>query len=430
MYQVLASGAMLQLFPDSARIDGAELAIGGVRASELTDQFGTPLLVYCEQTLRGQAGAYNAAAPGAEVLYSVKAFPNVEVVRVLAEEGLGAEVSTLGELAYAQAAGVGAGQIVFDGNNKSDEELDAAAQSGALLVVDALDDVERAAAAGVRRALVRVTPGIDADTHRAVATGYHGSKFGLPPEDALEALRRSEEAGLEVVGLHVHVGSQLLDLGAERMTIDWLAGFAADTRAGLGWTPELVDVGGGLGIRHVSDDPELPVQTFVSALLERLEHAWRLHDLPSPRIILEPGRSLVGRAGLTLYRVGVVKRASESVTYVAVDGGMSDNPRPQLYGAHHSALLANRADEGPVGVYTVCGKHCESGDVLIERAPLPEARRGDLLAVPATGAYTLGMSSNYNAVPRPAAVLVADSEARLIRRRETVDDLLRPEVGD
>ena len=424
MYQVLASAAMLDLFPDSARIEHGELSVGGVRASALAEEHGTPLLVYCEETLRSRARAYRSAAPHADVLYSVKAFPNVAVVRVLAEEGLAAEVSTLGELAYARGAGVDGERIVFDGNNKSDEELTAAAGAGALVVVDAPDDVERASAAGVRRALVRVTPGIDADTHWAIATGHRGSKFGLPPEDALEALRRCSEAGIEAAGLHVHVGSQLLDLGAERMTIDWLAGFAADARDELAWTPAVVDLGGGLGIRYTPDDPDLPVDTFVSALLGRLERAWEQHGLPRPQVLLEPGRSLVGRAGFTLYRVGAVKRASETVTYVAVDGGMSDNPRPQLYGARHSALLADRADEEPTGAYTVCGKHCESGDVLIERAPLPEPRRGDLLAVPATGAYTLGMGSNYNAVPRPAAVLVAGGVARLVRRRESVDDLL------
>ena len=229
-------------------------------------------------------------------------------------------------------------------------------------------------------------------------------------------------------GLHVHIGSQLLDLGAERMTIDWLAAFAADCRSELGWTPSVVDLGGGLGIPYTDDDPHLAVEAFVAALVERVEHAWSLHRLPRPRIVLEPGRSLVGQAGVTLYRVGTVKRASESVTYVAIDGGMSDNPRPQLYGAHHSALLANRAEEGTVGAFAVCGKHCESADVMIDRALLPEPRRGDLLAVAATGAYTLGMSSNYNAVPRPAAVLVQNGEARLIRRRETMDDLLALEA--
>jgi len=189
----------------------------------------------------------------------------------------------------------------------------------------------------------------------------------------------------------------------------------------------VVDLGGGLGIEYVEEDHAPSIGDFVATLLQRLEQAWTLHGLKPPEVILEPGRSLVGRAGVTLYRVGVVKRASETTTYVAIDGGMSDNPRPQLYAARYSALLANRADEEAVGSYTVCGVHCESGDVLIESVPLPEPRRGDLLAVPGTGAYTLGMGSNYNAVPRPAAVLAANGEARLIRRRETIDDVLRHE---
>ena len=300
-----------------------------------------------------------------------------------------------------------------------------AADAGAeLIVIDALDELERAAEAEVRRVLIRATPGIDAETHDAIKTAHHGSKFGLLPEQTLEAIERGRTAGLEVLGLHVHIGSQLLELGAARMTVDWLAGFAAECRARLGWTPQIVDLGGGLGIQYVAGEPAPTVEQFVETLLTRIERAWELHDLSLPQIILEPGRSLIGRAGLTLYRIGTVKQASETTIYVAIDGGMSDNPRPQLYGARYSALVANRADEPATAPFTVCGKHCESGDVLINRVELPEPRRGDLLAVPATGAYTLGMGSNYNSVPRPAAVLVADGEARLIRRRETIDDLL------
>jgi diaminopimelate decarboxylase len=396
-----------------------------VRASSLADEFGTPLVVYCEQTLLDQARAYCAAAPEARVLYSVKAFQNLALLRLFAGEGLGADVSTLGELSFALQAGVPGDEIVVHGNNKSDEELRAAADADvALVVLDALDEVERAAAAGVRRVLVRATPGIDAETHDAIKTAHHGSKFGLPPEQTLEAIERGRASGLEVPGLHVHIGSQLLELGAARMTVDWLAGFAAECRAQLDWTPEVVDLGGGLGIQYVAGEPAPSVEHFVETLIARVERAWELHDLPLPQLVLEPGRSLIGRAGLTLYRVGTVKRASETTTYVAIDGGMSDNPRPQLYGARYSALLANRADDPMSGSFCVCGKHCESGDVLIERVELPEPRRGDVLAVPGTGAYTLGMGSNYNSVPRPAAVLVADGEARLIRRRETIDDLL------
>ncbi len=230
------------------------------------------------------------------------------------------------------------------------------------------------------------------------------------------------------LGLHVHIGSQLTDVGAARMTIDWLAAFAADCRSRLAWAPEIVDLGGGLGVRTSLDDPAPPdITVFVGALRAQLEHAWALHELPMPQLVLEPGRSVVGPAGVTLYEVGVVKQASETVRYVAVDGGMSDNPRPQLYGARYTALLANRADEPAAGTFRVAGKHCESGDVLIDAVDLPDPRRGDLLAVPATGAYTLAMASNYNGVPRPAVVLVADGKARVVRRRETIDDLLELE---
>jgi diaminopimelate decarboxylase len=402
-----------------------ELTVGGLRASALADEFGTPLVVYCEQTLHSQARAYLEAAPDALVAYSVKAFPSLALLWLFAQEGLGADVSTLGELTFALRAGVAGERIVMHGNNKSDEELRAAAEAGvAFVVLDALDEIERAAAAGITRVLVRATPGIDAETHDAIKTAHHGSKFGLPPEQTLEAIASARDAGLDVAGLHAHIGSQLLETGAARMTVDWLAGFAAECRAELGWTPTVIDLGGGLGIQYVEGETAPAAGKFVDALIDRLERAWKLHDLPLPRLIFEPGRSLVGRAGMTLYRVGVVKQASETTTYVAIDGGMSDNPRPQLYGAQYMALLANRAGEPASRAFSVCGKHCESGDVLIERVELPEPRRGDVLAVPATGAYTLGMGSNYNGVPRPAAVLVSDGQARVIRRRETVEDLL------
>ncbi len=413
------------LLPDSAEVERGQLTIGGVRATALAEEFGTPLVVYCEQTVRARARAYRTAAPGATIVYGSKAFPNVALLRLLAEEGLGADVSTLGELELALRAGVPPSLLVVHGNNKSDEELARAAAVDAWLVVlDALDEVERAVAAGVRRVLVRVTPGIDPDTHDAIKTGQRGSKFGLPPEQAIEALRLALASPLEVLGLHVHLGSQILDLAPARFAVDWIAAFAAECRSELDWTPAVLDVGGGLGIEYVEAYRAPAIEDFVAAVRERFERAFALHGLPRPGLVFEPGRSLVGRAGVTLYRVGVVKQASESTTYVAVDGGMSDNPRPQLYDARFSALLANRAGEPAAGSFAVCGKHCESGDVLIERAALPRARRGDLLAVPATGAYTLALASTYNAVPRPAAVLVGGGRARLIRRRETIGDLL------
>jgi diaminopimelate decarboxylase len=373
--------------------------------------------VYCEQTLRARARAYRRAAPEALVVYGTKAFPNVAVLRLFADEGLGADVSTLGELEFALRAGVPAERLVVHGNNKSDAELRRSAEAGAAFVVlDALDEIGRAAAAGVRRILVRVTPGIEAETHEAIRTAHHGSKFGLPPRDALEALDRARAVGLDVAGLHVHLGSQLTSLAAAQTAVEWLRAFVSD----LGWEPEVVDVGGGLGVRYRPEDRAPSIEEFVGSILERLGD-WR------PGLVLEPGRSLVAEAGVTLYRVGVVKDTGET-TFVAIDGGMSDNPRPQLYGASYTALVANRAAEKPAGSFTVCGKHCESGDVLIRRIELPQPQRDDLLAVPVTGAYTLGMASNYNGVPRPAAVLVAGGEARIIRRRETVDDLLAAET--
>jgi diaminopimelate decarboxylase len=415
---------VLDLFPVTAAVPDGELSIGGIGASRLAADFGTPLVVYCERTIREQARAYREAAPDALLVYGSKAFPNVAVLRLLADEGFGADVASLGELELARRAGLDGEQLVVHGNNKSDEELRTAGGVGALVVVDALDEIDRAVAAGVRRALVRVTPGIEADTHEAIRTAHHGSKFGLPPQETLDAVRRLRAAGVDVEGLHTHIGSQLVHLRAAAMTVEWLSLFASRCRAELDWTPRVVDLGGGLGVAHVEEEQPPSIREFVGAILGELQRSWTLQRLEPPRLVLEPGRSLVGRAGVTLYRVGSVKHASEATTYVAVDGGISDNPRPALYGAGYSALLANRAAEEAAGAYAVAGKHCESGDVLIHRVPLPEPRRGDLLAVPATGAYTLSMASNYNASLRPAAVLVADGEARLIRRRETIGDLL------
>ena len=408
------------LLPDGATIDDGELVVGGVRATELAERFGTPLVVYDETTLRNQARAYRAAAPGALVAYGTKAFPSVALLRLFAAEGLGADVSTAGELAFALRAGLDGQRLIVHGNNKEDELLRGAADAGALVVLDSLDELERARAAGAERFLVRVTPGIEADTHEAVKTAHHGSKFGLPPDDAVELIRRLPSCE----GLHVHVGSQLMHFGASLMTVDWVAQFAARLRAELSWTPRLIDLGGGLGVQHVVEEPSFSVEEFVGGLVGELRRAWHLQQLPEPELALEPGRSLVSRAGITLYTVGGVKRASAATTYVTVDGGMSDNPRPAMYNARYSALLASRADAEPEGAFAIAGKHCESGDVLIERVELPLPHRGDILAVPVTGAYTLAMSSTYNAVPRPAAVLVTDGEAHVIRRRETVDDLL------
>jgi diaminopimelate decarboxylase len=417
---------VLDLFPDSARLEGAQLSLAGIPAETLAEEHGTPLLVLCEETVRATAHALRSAVGDGRVFFGTKALPNVALLRLLREAGVGADVASAGELAFATAAGLHGEHLVVHGNNKDAAFLADAAAAGAPVVLDAPDEAELAAAAGVERVLVRVTLGVDADTHEAIRTGHHGSKFGLPADQARAVVRGALDLGLDVIGAHVHVGSQLEDFHAQAETIARLAAFVASCRDELGWTAEVADLGGGFGIRHhpadrVPDAAELAETAARTARLGFVEEG-----LPQPEIWLEPGRCLVGRAGVTLYRVGSVKRLPGR-TWVAIDGGMSDNPRPQLYGARYTALSATRADEAVDEVVSVAGMHCESGDVLIDDVALPAPRRGDLLAVPATGAYTLAMASNYNGVPRPAAILVQDGSARVIRARESVDDLLRQE---
>jgi diaminopimelate decarboxylase len=407
----------LELLPESAAIEGNELRLGGVRVSQLVERFGTPLVLYCEETLRARAREIRDAVPGASIAYGSKAFPNVAILRLFAEEGIGADVASRGELAFALAAGIGGDQIIVHGNAKSDEELRSAAEAGATVALDTEGEARRAAAAGVGRVLVRVTLGVEADTHEAIQTGHHGSKFGLPPDLALREIESARASGLDVAGLHVHVGSQLADTSAHERTIEMLAAFAARCGDELGWTPGYVNAGGGFAVRHVLEEPDVPLGELARSVADCVQRAWAAHDLPAPWLSLEPGRALVGRAGVTLYRVRSVKRLDE-VTWAAVDGGISDNPRPQLYGARYTALSATRADEPATETVSVAGLHCESGDVLIDDVALPPPRIGDLLA----------MSSTYNATPRPAAVLARDGRATLIRRRETVEDLLAPEI--
>ena len=418
---------VLGLFPDSARIERADLTMGGLTAEDLAVEFGTPLVVYCEETLRTRARSLTAAVAGGHVAFGTKAFSNVAVLRLFREEGLGADVASAGELAFARAAGFRGEEIIVHGNNKDEALLVEAGLEGATVVLDAPDEAELAAAAGVERVLVRVTLGVDADTHEAIRTGHHGSKFGLPTAQARALVEDALARGLDVLGLHVHIGSQLADFDAQAETIVRLASFAASCRDALGWTPRVADLGGGFGIRHNTAEHAPEASTLATSAVETARLAFAEAGLPIPEVWLEPGRSLVGTAGVTFYRVGAVKRLPER-TWVAVDGGMSDNPRPQLYEAVYTAISAARANEPTDERVSIAGMHCESGDVLIDDVALPAPRRGDLLAVPATGAYTLAMASNYNGVTRPAAVLVGGGQARLIRTRETIADLLRAEV--
>ena len=426
----------MPILPDSARIPAGRLEIGGVAAADLAGEFGTPLHVYCEATLRNRARAYLAGLAlypaRARAVFACKANATVGVLRVILSEGLGADVASEGELALALAAGALPDRLVVHGNNKSDADIAAALAAGAGLIVadhpGELAQIDRLAAAAGRRqdVLLRVTPGIEADTHHKIVTGHAASKFGFPPAQAVDAVEAAGElTHLRPVGLHVHLGSQISDLSAYTDAVAWLADFVEAN--GLEELPVL-DLGGGLAVAHVEGDPAPPIQAAVDRTVDAVVQSWLPRGMRMPELVLEPGRSIAAQAGVTLYTVGAITHSAGGVTYAAVDGGMSDNPRPALYGARYEALVADRADADPRVEYAIAGKHCESGDILIESIELPELRPGDVLAVPATGAYTASMASTYNALPRAAAVLVAEGRARPIVRRETVDDLLQREL--
>jgi diaminopimelate decarboxylase len=426
------------LLPDSAAVADGRLAVGGVALGDLAARHGTPLLVYDEATLRSRARAYReglAAYSGrSRLAFACKAQTTVAVLRVLVDEGLGMDVASEGELAFALAAGTPGERLIVHGNNKSDADIAAALAAEAGLVVadhDAeLDQIERlAAAAGrVQPVLVRVNPAIDADTHRKIATGHAASKFGLAPAEAAAALRRA--AGLDhlrPMGLHVHLGSQIGSVDTYLEAAAWLAAFVDRER--LGDLP-LLDLGGGLAIAYADGDAAPDIRQAVAATAAAVAEQLRARRLPLPELVLEPGRSIAGPAGVTLYTVGAIKRTAAGVTYAAVDGGMADNPRPAMYGARYQAFAVDRAGREAAHTYAIAGKHCESGDVLIDAAELPRLHPGDVIALAATGAYTATMASTYNGLPRPAAVLVADGAERTVVARETVADLLARERYD
>ena len=426
----------MNVLPESARVEGGRLMLAGIPAADLAAEFGTPLYVYCSQTLRQRASAFVEALdsyPGAaRAVFACKANATVAVLAEVFAQGLGADVATEGELAAALRAGGRPELMVVHGNNKSDADIRQAVLAGAgLIVVDhagELDQVEAIAAESgvVQRVAVRITPGIVADTHAKIVTGHDTSKFGLAPPDALDALEAAEALPhLEPAGLHVHIGSQIRDLGTYERVADWLVELISEH--GLGDLP-LLDLGGGFGIAHSELEIELPVPDAVEALVLHVAERLIAQGLPLPELLLEPGRSIAGPAGVTLYTVGAIKSTAGGVTYAAVDGGMSDNPRPALYGARYDAIVCDRADDPPSTTYAIAGKHCESGDVLIDAVDLPELRSGDVLATPATGAYAASMASTYNLVPRPAAVMVDGGRARLAQRRETVGGLLAREL--
>jgi len=416
--------ALLSLFPPgSERDDDGMLLIGGCRADALADEFGTPVLVVSERALRSRAREYAdelaARWPRSRVVFASKAFPCTAVQRVMVEEGLGLDVAGGGEIVTALAAGADPALLVLHGNAKSDEEIAMAVEHGiGLVVVDNSDDVDRLEAtvpAGrAQDVLVRVIPGVQADTHASVLTGHEGSKFGLPPSAAAELIGRIERSPrLRLQGLHVHVGSQILDVEPFAKSVAPIAA--------LGEFP-VYDLGGGLGARYSYEDRPPSVPEYLDALTG----AAREHLPGDAELIVEPGRSMVASAAATIYRVVTVKRGS--VTFVAVDGGMGDNLEVALFGQRFEAAVADRMDATDGETVTLVGRHCESGDVLVDGVRLDAPRVGDLIAVPATGAYCHTMANNYNGNRRIPVAFAADGAARLVVRRETWADLLARDV--
>jgi diaminopimelate decarboxylase len=411
----------LTLFPPSATVDGEDLLIGGCPLGEVARQFGTPAFVLDEQALRSRAREYSAALAGrhprSQVCFAAKAYPSASVIRVLASEGLGCDVVGGGELRIALAAGVAPEKIVMHGNAKTDGDIQAALDARiGFIAVDGFDDIDRIGRLASDRTpvLLRVNPAIDSPTHAALATGGAGAKFGVPIALVPEAIARMGAVpAIDVRGLHVHLGSQILELGQFEAAIATLARLE---RFGV------YDFGGGLGVRYVPQDTAPPIDRYAELLVA----AAHRHLGEEIEILIEPGRSVVAQAGVTLYRVVTVK--SSGRVHVAVDGGMGDNLEPSLYGQRFTPLVVGRWD-APGVLTDLVGRHCESGDVITPDVWLASPRVGDLVAVPVTGAYCFTMSNNYNAALRPPVVLCSGGQARLAVRRETYDELFAREVA-
>jgi diaminopimelate decarboxylase len=419
--------------------DGA-VEVGGVDVRDLAAQYGTPAYVLDEQDFRERCRAWRGAfGEEADVFYAGKAFLSRAVVRWLHEEGLNLDVCSGGELAVALDAGMPAERIAMHGNNKTNAEIDRAVGAGVgRIVVDSFQEIVRVAAAAQRhgrrqRVQVRVTVGVEAHTHEFIATAHEDQKFGLALAggQAAEAVRRVLKLeSLELVGIHSHIGSQIFDMSGFEVAARRVVSLLAEIRDEHGVQLPEIDLGGGLGIAYTADDDPAEPHQIAAALADIVSRECKAAGLDLPRLSVEPGRAIVGPTTCTLYEVGTVKPLEGLRTYVSVDGGMSDNIRTALYDAEYSVALVSRRSDAPPVLCRVVGKHCESGDIVVRDAFLPaDLSPGDLLAVPATGAYCRSMASNYNHALRPPVVAVAGGEGRVIVRRETEDDLLRLDVG-
>lgn len=442
---ISSNGAVIspnqQLLPLTARVNHDDnLEIGGCDVTTLVEQYGSPLYILDEETLRTACRQYRNTFKEyykgeSQVLYASKAWNCLAVCAIVASEGLGIDVVSGGELYTALNAGMNPDKIYLHGNNKSDDELVLAIESGCTIVADNWHELyrlvkiggeqtENSAAAPIR-IMLRLTPGIECHTHEYIRTGHLDSKFGFDPSDLQEVFAFvSKQASLNCVGLHAHIGSQIFERQPHRdlaaVMVQWLRDAAKH-----GLTITELNVGGGLGIKYIESDDPPSIEEWSKAICEVVQTACISENLPLPKLLCEPGRSLIATACVTAYTVGSSKTIPEIRTYVAIDGGMSDNPRPITYQSVYRAVVANKMSVPCTETVTLAGKHCESGDILIKNAQLPKTEANDILVVMGTGAYNYSMASNYNRLPRPAAVVVANDEANLILQRETYQDLIR-----
>ena len=430
------------LWPQTTERDAAgALSIGGVSLQSLAAKYGTPLYLFDESTLRSRARRYvasmSAAYANSQVVYAAKAYLSPVITRLLHEEGLGLDVVSGGELYAGLVAGIPAAAMTFHGSNKSEAELREALAAGVgLIAIDndweltLLERITMETGATIP-VLLRLNPGVDAHTHAKIRTGNLDSKFGFPiaTGDAARGVARIRTIrGLMLRGYHAHIGSQLFDIETYLLGLERILAFAAEMRDRHGVSPHIISPGGGFGIAYEEGDTEVDVESWSRALGDAMRNGCQEYRLDAPQLVIEPGRSIVGPAGVALYRVGAIKEIAGVRCYVSVDGGMADNIRPALYGARYAAAIASRDGGSPRATVTIAGKYCESGDLLIEDIELPPLQTDDLLAIPAAGAYCLAMASNYNLTPRPAVVMVNSGKATLLRRRETYQDLLRADI--
>jgi diaminopimelate decarboxylase len=428
-------------FPFGSSIDDkGHLRIGGLDAVALAKEYGTPLYVFSEDDIRDRCREFKREFTGrytaTRIVFAGKAYLNKTIAKIVAEEGLGLDVVSGGELEIARAAGFPMDEIYFHGNNKSDAELAMALEyKVGRIVVDNLFELKRlddmAATRGAHADIMfRIKPGIDPHTHAKVTTGNIDSKFGFGLEDAAAGVVQAMKSkNLKLVGFHYHIGSQIFEIQPFLDALKTTLEFMADMKRRYGFVTEELDAGGGYAIQYLTGKAPPPISEYAAAIINQFQTECSRLGLALPKLTVEPGRATVARSAVALYTIGAIKDIPGIRRYACVDGGMADNIRPALYGSQYEPYLANRMSGAADQIYTIAGRFCESGDILATDIKLPEVKSGDILVMPVCGAYCIPMSSNYNAFCRPAVIMIKNGEARIIRRRETAEDLLRTDLG-